>query len=168
MINIEDSEFNVKLPSKDDLMGAYLTQLIIAAVFSVLIWWMADSYNEVAFIIGSYLDILILVLVGMMVSYVIISVLSSDQLIQKMNENGLYNSLSEVLGYAMIISLGSVLLNLVFYLHLIPKWGDVQILESVLFLLLLLIANLALMFFLTVITKLLGISKLRVNQVEQE
>ena len=139
-----------------------MVQVIVAVIFSVIIWWMADSYNTAGFMLSVYIDILMMVLVGMLVSYVVVSVLSSDQLIQKMSETGLYQSLNDTFGYAMVISLGSVLFNMVFYLHLVPKWGAVESLESILFLLLLLIANIALMFFLTVISNLLQISRLRV------
>ena len=145
-------------------MGTYLTQVIASAVLAVLLWLMIGTYARACTALAFYMDSLVYVLVGMLIAYVVVAVMSSDSLILKMNETGIYKSLNDALGYAMVISLGAVILNLVFYFHFAFKaWPIVNLesVESIVFLLLLFISNLALLFFLTVITKLVQISRLR-------
>ncbi|MDD3398740.1 MAG: hypothetical protein PHW93_03990 [Candidatus Methanomethylophilaceae archaeon] len=153
----------MKLPSSQDLMGTYLTQLVAAAVIAVVLWLLADTVNAAQNVLAFFIDSLIMVLVGMLIAYAIVAVVSSDALVAKMNESGLFSSLNDTLGYAMVISLGSIILNLLFFFNWNNWWGNsaLDLLNSVIFLLLLLISALALLFFLTVITKLLQISKLR-------
>jgi|GEM_PF-7129400 len=144
-------------------MGTYLTQLVAAAVIAVVLWLLADTVNAAQNVLAFFIDSLIMVLVGMLIAYAIVAVVSSDALVAKMNESGLFSSLNDTLGYAMVISLGSIILNLLFFFNWNNWWGNsaLDLLNSVIFLLLLLISALALLFFLTVITKLLQISKLR-------
>jgi len=160
---ITESELDVKLPSGQELISTYLIQVVISAVLAVLLWLLADTVSAARSVLFFFMDTLVMVLVGMMVTYAIVSVVSSDALVAKLNEAGVYNSINDNIGYAMVISLGSILLNLLFYFNWNNWWGSsaLDLLNSALFLLLLFISVLALMFFLTVITKLLQISKLR-------
>ncbi|NBK26494.1 MAG: hypothetical protein EOM68_31345, partial [Spirochaetia bacterium] len=135
-------------------MGTYLTQLVAAAVIAVVLWLLADTVNAAQNVLAFFIDSLIMVLVGMLIAYAIVAVVSSDALVAKMNESGLFSSLNDTLGYAMVISLGSIILNLLFFFNWNNWWGNspLDLLNSVIFLLLLLISALALLFFLTVIT----------------
>lgn len=144
-------------------MGTYLTQLVAAAVIAVILWLLSDTVNAAQTVLAFFIDTLVMVLVAMLIAYAIVAVVSSDALVAKMNEAGLFSSLNDTLGYAMVISLGSIILNLLFFFNWNNWWGNsaLDLLNSVILLVLLLISALALLFFLTVITKLLQISKLR-------
>ncbi len=152
-------------------MTTYLPQLVAAVVVAILIWIICDEWAAAISIVETLILVMTLSLVGMLVAYVIVAVMSPDSLMERMAESGLLRALTDSLGYAMTIGLLAVILNTIAFGQIATAefdyfTGGMEILESIIYLIVLLVSSLALMFFLNVITKLQGIVKVRTGDVD--
>lgn len=152
-------------------MTTYLPQLVAAVVVAILIWIICDEWGAAISIVETLILVMTLSLVGMLVAYVIVAVMSPDSLMERMAESGLLRALTDSLGYAMTIGLLAVILNIIAFGQIATAefdyvTGGMELLESIIYLIVLLVSSLALMFFLNVITKLQGIVKVRTGDVD--
>jgi len=162
-IEIKSIAEKLPIPPKEELLDNYLKTVIAAAVLALVLWLItAETFAAARALLGNFTQPLILILAAMLIAYVILVACSSDALIGRMQQAGIFETFNREMVAAFTFSLLAFFLNIIFIRWIAGKTAlGMAFGENFLFFLMLLVIAIAFVLFASVLLKVSKLAGLR-------